>query len=118
MPPLLPHVLQLLTTERRETLHQITVGGDCINYPGNKSTLTAHLAMAKLLINSTISTPGAKYLGIDLGNFYQSTPMQNPKYVHLHLDIIPDKIIIHYNLCNIVTPDKWVYMLRRRACAC
>jgi hypothetical protein len=70
----------------------------------------ANLTMAKLLINSTISTPGAKFLGINLTNFYLNTPMPNPKYMHLHLDIIPNKFIVHYNLHNIVTPDGWVYI--------
>jgi hypothetical protein len=70
----------------------------------------ADLTMAKLLINSPISTPGAKFLGVDLSNFYINTPMPSPEYMHCHLDIIPNKIIIHYNLCNIVTPDGWVYI--------
>jgi hypothetical protein len=48
----------------------LTFGGDCINYPGNKSTPTVDLTTAKLLINSTISMPGGKILGIDLANFY------------------------------------------------
>jgi hypothetical protein len=88
---------------------RLTVCGNCIVYPGNKSTPTANLTAAKLLINSTISTPGAKFLGINLPNFYLNTPMPNPKYMRLHLDIIPNEIIAHYNLCNIVTPDGWVY---------
>jgi hypothetical protein len=45
----------------------------------------ANLTTAKLLINSTISTPGAKFLGIDLTNFYLNTPMPNSKYMHLCL---------------------------------
>jgi hypothetical protein len=89
---------------------RLTVGGNWIDYPGNKSTPTANLTTAKLLIHSTISTPGAKFLGINLANFYLNTPMLNPKYMHLHLDIIPDKIINYYNLCDIVTPDGWVYI--------
>jgi hypothetical protein len=60
--------------------------------------------MAKLLINSTISTPGAMVLGINLTTFYINTPMLSPEYMCLCLDIIPNKIIIHYNLCDIVTP--------------
>jgi hypothetical protein len=36
--------------------------------------------------------------------------MPNPKYMHLCLDIIPDKIIVSYNLRDIVTPDGWVYI--------
>ncbi len=60
--------------------------------------------MAKLLINSTISTPGAKFLSINLANFHLNTPMPIPKYMCLRLNIIPNEIIIHYNLCDIVTP--------------
>ncbi len=66
--------------------------------------------MAKLLINSTISTPGAKFLGINLANFYLNTPMPNPEYMHLQLDIIRNEIIINYNLRDIATPDGWVYI--------
>jgi hypothetical protein len=53
----------------------LTVGGDCIDYPWNKSTPTANLTTAKLFFNSTISTPGALFYGIDLANFYLNTPM-------------------------------------------
>ncbi len=42
----------------------------------NKSMPTANLTTAKLLFNSTISTPGASFYGIDLANFYLNTPME------------------------------------------
>jgi hypothetical protein len=74
----------------------------------------ANLTTAKLLINSTISTSGAKFLGINLANFYLKTPMPNPKYMHLGLEIIPNEIIDHYNLHDIVTPDSWVYIEIRK----
>ncbi len=61
----------------------LTIGGDCIDYPGNKATPTADLTTAKLLINSTISMPGTIFLGINLANFYLNTPMPNPKYMRL-----------------------------------
>jgi hypothetical protein len=35
---------------------RLTVGGDQIEYPGDKSTCTAGLTRAKILINSVIST--------------------------------------------------------------
>jgi hypothetical protein len=44
---------------------RLTIGGDQIEYPGNKSTLTAGLATAKILINSVISTLGAKFLVVE-----------------------------------------------------
>jgi len=38
---------------------RITVGGNLIDYPGELTTRTADLTTAKLLWNSTLSTPGA-----------------------------------------------------------
>jgi hypothetical protein len=54
--------------EKERTI--LTVGGDQIEYPGDKSTRTAGLTKAKNLINSVISTSGAKFLVIDIKNFY------------------------------------------------
>jgi hypothetical protein len=45
---------------------RLTVGGDAIDYPGDKSTRTAGLTTATILINSVISTLGAKFLVIDI----------------------------------------------------
>jgi hypothetical protein len=47
----------------------LTVGGDQIEYPGGKSTRSAGLTTAKILINSIISTLGAKFFVIDINNF-------------------------------------------------
>jgi hypothetical protein len=54
---------------------RLTVGGDQIEYPGDKSTRTAGLATAKILINSVISTLGAKfeYMVINLSSLPQET---------------------------------------------
>jgi hypothetical protein len=48
---------------------RLTFGGDQIEYPGEKSTRTAGLTTTKILINSVISTPNAKFLVIDIKNF-------------------------------------------------
>jgi hypothetical protein len=53
---------------------RLTVEGDQIEYPGDKSIRTACLTTAKILINSVISTLGAKFLVIDIKNFYLNTP--------------------------------------------
>jgi hypothetical protein len=54
---------------------RLTIGGDQIEYPGDKSTRTASLTTSKILINSVISTMGAKFLVIDITNFYLNTPL-------------------------------------------
>jgi hypothetical protein len=56
---------------------RLTVGGYQIEYPGDKSTRTAGLTTAKILINSVISTLGAKFLVIDINTFYLNTPSDN-----------------------------------------
>jgi hypothetical protein len=53
---------------------RLTVGGDQIEYPGDRSTRTAGLKAAKILIKSVISTLGAKFLVIDIKSFYLNTP--------------------------------------------
>jgi hypothetical protein len=53
---------------------RLPVGGDLIEYPGDKSTRTVGLITAKNLINSVISTMGAKFPVIDIKNFYLNTP--------------------------------------------
>jgi hypothetical protein len=54
---------------------RITMGGNLINYPGNCRTPMAHLLTVKLLFNSVISTPQAKFTCIDIKDFYLCTPM-------------------------------------------
>lgn len=49
---------------------RFTVGGDKINYPGEVATPTAEMLVAKILFNSVISTPNAKFMTIDISNFY------------------------------------------------
>jgi hypothetical protein len=41
---------------------RITMGGNLVNYPGDCGTPTANLLTVKLLLNSIISTPNAKFM--------------------------------------------------------
>jgi hypothetical protein len=59
--------------ERERT--RLTVGGDHIEYPGDKSIRTAGLTTAKILLNSVISTTGAEFMVIDIKIFYLNTPL-------------------------------------------
>ena len=60
---------------------RLTMGGDKINVPMDCGTPTANLLTVKLLLNSVISTPGAKFLGLDLKDFYLNTPMERLKFL-------------------------------------
>ena len=85
---------------------RLTVGGNLIDYPGNLSMKVADMTTFKILVNSTLSTPGAKWLGLDVKNYYLGTPMANYEYMFIPLNQIPQEIIDHYNLHNIVHKGK------------
>jgi hypothetical protein len=54
---------------------RITIGGNTINYTGDCGTKTGSLETVKLVINSPLSMPGARYMTADLSNFYLNTPL-------------------------------------------
>jgi hypothetical protein len=56
----------------------------------------------KMLFNSTISTPGAKFCSADITNFYLNTPMEREEYVRIPIELIPQEIIDEYNLQDLV----------------
>jgi hypothetical protein len=93
--------------ERERTT--LTVGGDQIEYPGDKSTRTAGLTMAKILINSVISTLGAKFLVIDINTFYLNTPLGRFEYMVINLASLPQETIEKYDL-NELAQDGKVYI--------
>jgi hypothetical protein len=88
---------------------RLVAGSNRVHYPGNAGTPTADLLIVKLLINSTISTPNAKYMTMDIKDFYLNTPMARYEYMQLRIANMPDDVIKHYNLTNLVTPDGYVY---------
>jgi hypothetical protein len=82
------------------------VGGDQIEYPGEKSTRTAGLTTAKILINSVISTLGAKFLVIDIKKIYLNTPLGRFEYMFINLSSLPQETIDKYNLMELAQDVK------------
>ena len=56
------------------------------------------ILVAKLLFNSVVSTKGARFMTMDISNFYLMTPLKRPEYVRINLRDIPDEIIKEYKL--------------------
>jgi hypothetical protein len=90
--------------EKERTI--LTVGGDKIVYPGDKSTCTAGLTPAKILINSVFSTLGAKFLVIDIKKIYLNTPLRRFEYMVINLSSLPQKMIDKYDLLNLAQDGK------------
>ena len=62
---------------------RLTVGGDKLDYAGDTKTQCASLTTVKILLNSTISTPGARFATIDMKEFYYGTPMSEYEYMKI-----------------------------------
>jgi hypothetical protein len=76
----------------------ITAGGNLINYPVELSTRTANLATSKLMWNSVLSTKGAKYMCLDIKNFYLTAPLDRYEYMKMPLSLFPSWTKEQYNL--------------------
>ena len=64
----------------------ITTGGNLITYPNELTTRTAELTTTKILWNSVISTPGARYMCVDIKKYVSChTHGQKRIYENTHL---------------------------------
>jgi hypothetical protein len=77
------------------------VGGDQIEYHGDKSTRTAGLTTAKILINSIIFTKGARFLVIDIKKLYLNTPLGRYEYMVINLSSLSHEVIDEYNILEL-----------------
>ena len=87
-----------------------SLGGNLINNPGEVRTPTADMLLVKVLLNSVVSTPNAKFMTADISNFYLNTPLPRYEYLKLKLTDIPSEIIEEYDLMSKSTADKNVYV--------
>ena len=72
---------------------RITIAGGHILVPVDVSTTTDSLELVKLVINSVLSRPNARFAAFDIKNFYLDTPTENPEYVRVKLEDIPQDFI-------------------------
>ena len=69
------------------------MGGNHIIYPGDVVTPTVSLELIKLILNSVLFRPGAKFACFDVKNFYLATPMDRSEYAHIKIEDIPEEFI-------------------------
>ena len=93
---------------------RMTAGGDKLDYPGDPSSPAVAILDAKLHINSVISDAkhGARYLTLDIKNFYLGTPMKYFQYIRVKREVIPQEVMDEYNFT--IEPDGHAYFEIRR----
>jgi hypothetical protein len=101
----------LIRPEKIEEFNRerLVAGGDKVYYPYGAGTPTADLLTIKLLINSVISTPGARFFTMEIKNFYLCMPMMRYEYLQLKFSNMPEDVIVHYHLLDIATSSGYVY---------
>ena len=79
---------------------RFTVGGDRMVYDGDVSTKTANLETLKIILNSVVSTPGARFMNVDIKDFYLNTPLDEAdfEYIRININDIPATIMTQYHL--------------------
>ena len=71
---------------------RITAGGDRLEFQGDTSTETAvELETAKMVFNSVMSTPDAKFMTVDISNMYLNTQLNKYQYMQFNLKMISQK---------------------------
>jgi hypothetical protein len=93
---------------------RFTVGGNRINYPGKVATPTAEMLVAKMLFNSVISTKGARFMTMDISNFYLMTPFHHAEFIRIKISDIPDEVIKEYKLREKATKNGSIYIRAKR----
>jgi hypothetical protein len=66
---------------------RITVGGNLINYPFELTMCTTDMVSSKLLWNSTISMPEARFAGANIKNMYLEAPLECFEYMRMPISL-------------------------------
>ena len=85
----------------------ITVGGDKLDFCGDASSVVAPLATVKIILNSVVSTKGAKFTTADIKDFFYASFLPDPEYMKMKLKIICQEIIYQYQLQDL-EENGWV----------
>ena len=87
---------------------RLCVGCDRLHCPWDCGTPTVEMLTVKLLWNSIVATPNAKFISIDIKDFYLNTPKHRYEYKRLKSSHLPDNVIRQYNLRENITKDGYV----------
>ena len=91
-------ICEICSQKKEAHIVWLTLGGDKFTFDRSVFTPKSKLTTSKLHWNSVISTPGAKYLMLDVNNFYPDNPMYTHEYYKIVFSLISQEIIYKENL--------------------
>ena len=75
---------------------RITVAENRVSYPGDVATPTGSMELLKLIINRTLSRPGARFACFDIIFLNLDNPMDRSEYARIKTSVILQAIIDEY----------------------
>ena len=86
---------------------RLVVGGDRLSYFDDAGAPAATMLETKILLNSVISgaKDGARFMSVDLKDFFLATPMAKAEYMKISIKNFPQDIIDFYKLQDINMPS-------------
>ena len=84
----------------------------CMTVDGDPISPAISLLDFNIHLNSVISDTRkwARYLTVDIINYYLNNPVANFQYMRIHLKDIPNKMVIEYSLLPISDASGYVYV--------
>ena len=73
------------------------------------TTRIADLTTCKLHMNGVVSTPGARFAGRDVKEFYLNTPLEKKRYGKVRAKYIMEETIRKDNLEQYIEDDGWIH---------
>ena len=66
-----------------------TYGGNITDYTGLKAAQTANLPSVKILLNSVVSDVDAKFMTIDIKDYFLNSKLEKPEYMRIPINYFP-----------------------------
>ena len=107
-------IVSALRPHKKESKRiRFTCGGNRVDYQGNVSTPTSDITTVKILLNSVVSTPEAKFMTVDIKDFYLESPMERYEYMWIPVKHIPQSIMDQYELLGLVHNGQVMVEIRK-----
>ena len=77
------YTILVVDLRSNKTVHEklrMCMGGDKMESVMDTTTRTAYLTTYKLHMNGVVSTPGTRFAGGDVNDFYLNTPLNKKRY--------------------------------------
>ena len=73
------------------------------------TTRTADLTTCKLHLNGVVSTPGARFAGGDVKDFYLNTKLKKKRYGKVRAKYIPEETVRKHDLEQYIEDNGWLH---------